>query len=114
MTGSVGSKERDTVGIGETTETWVRIDLFCDGLENDGACPFGAGGEPEKISDVAPTSDGARKAILNAAAKACWHLDPKSRRWLCPDCAGARDASKHPESLGMSDGPPPLHKRAAA
>ena len=61
-------------------------------------------GESEKISDVAPTSEGARKAILNAAAKACWHLDPKSQRWLCPDCASARDASKHPESLGMSDG----------
>ena len=102
------------MGIGETTETWVRIDLVCDGLENDRACPFGAGGEPEKISDVAPTSDGARKAILNAAAKACWHLDSKSQHWLCPDCASARDASKHPESLGMSDGAAPFHKKAAA
>jgi hypothetical protein len=96
------------MGIEETAETWIRIDLFCDGLENDGTCLFGARDESERISDVAPTSDGARKAILNAAVKARWRLDPKSRRWLCPECASACDASRQPEKGGMTDGPPPV------
>ena len=93
------------MGIEETAETWIRIDLFCDGLGRDRIC---AGDGLERISDVAATSEGARKAILNAAVKARWRLDPKSQRWLCPECASACDASRPPEKGGMTDGPPPV------
>ena len=99
------------MGIEETAETWIRIDLFCDGLGNDGTCLFGARDESERISDVAPTSAGARKAILNAAVKARWRLDPKSQRWLCPECASAHDASRQPEGNGMTDGPPSVPQK---
>ena len=99
------------MGIEETAETWVRVDLFCDGLGNDGTCLFGAGEESERISDVAPTSEGARKAILNAAVRACWRLDPKLQRWLCPECASACDASKRPEDNGVTDGPPSVPQK---
>jgi hypothetical protein len=46
------------MGIKETAETWVRIDLFCDGLGDDGICLLSADGELEGI-DVAPTAEGA-------------------------------------------------------
>ena len=72
------------MGIRKTAETWVRINLLCDGLGNDGIC---VGDDLDKISDAAPTEEGARKAILNAAAKACWRFDLKLQRWLCPECA---------------------------
>jgi hypothetical protein len=98
------------MGIEETAETWIRVDLFCDGLGNDGTCLCGAREESERISDVAPTSAGARKAILNAAVKARWRLDPKSQRWLCPACVSARDASRQPEN-GMTDGPPSVPQK---
>jgi hypothetical protein len=91
------------MGITETAETWVRVDLFCDGLDDHGSYLFGTGHELEGISDVAPTSEGARKAILNAAAKACWHFDPKLQQWLCPACAGARDVLKRSKDNGMTD-----------
>jgi hypothetical protein len=94
------------MGIEETVETWARFDLFCDGLGDDGICLFGADGELERISDVAPTAEGARKAILNAAVKARWRFDPKLQRWLCPECASVRDASKQPEDNRMTDGSP--------
>ena len=64
------NEESGAVAIEETAETWVRIDLCCDGLGNDGICLLGVGDEFERISDVAPTAEGARKAILNAAVKA--------------------------------------------
>jgi hypothetical protein len=49
------------MSIEETTETWVRMRLFCDRF----------GGEPfERIVDIAPTAEGARKAIFNAAVNA--------------------------------------------
>ena len=38
----------DTMGIEETAETWVRIDLFCDGLGDESPCLFGCGHEPEE------------------------------------------------------------------
>jgi hypothetical protein len=96
------------MGIEETAETWIRIDLFCDGLGRDRIC---AGDGLERISDVAATSEGARKAILNAAVKARWRLDPKSQRWLCPECASARDASRQPEENGRTDGPPSVPQK---
>jgi hypothetical protein len=102
----------DTMGIEETAETWIRIDLFCDGLGNDGTCLFGARDESERISDIAPTPEGARKAILNAAVKARWRIDPKSQRWLCPECASTRDASRQPEENGMTDGPPSVPQKS--
>jgi hypothetical protein len=99
------------MGIEETAETWIRIDLFCDGLGNDGTCLFGPRDEWERISDVAPTSAGARKAILNSAVKARWRRDPKSQRWLCAECVSARDASRQPEENGMTDGPPSVPQK---
>jgi hypothetical protein len=99
------------MGIEETAETWVRIELFCDGLGDDGICLFGADGESEGISDVAPTAEGARKQILNAAVKERWRLDPKLQRWLCPECASARDASKQPEDNRISDCPPSVSQK---
>jgi hypothetical protein len=96
------------MGIEETDETWVRIDLFCDGLGRDGIC---AGDGLERISDVAPTAEGARKQILNAAVKARWRFDPKSQRWLCPDCVRGREASEPPEHVGVTDGPPSVPQK---
>ena len=66
------NEESGVMAIKVTAETWVRIDLFCDGLGNDGICLLGASDELERISDVAPTAEGARKAILNAAIRH-WH-----------------------------------------
>ena len=94
------------MAIKETAETWVRIDLFCDGLGNDGTCVLVASDEFERISDVAPTAEGARKATLNAAVKARWRFDPKLQRWLCPECVRVRHASERPEDVTMTDGPP--------
>ena len=100
------------MGIEETAETWVRIDLSCDGLGDDGVCLRGADSELERISDVAPTSEGARKAILDAAVKARWRRDPKSQRWLCPECASAREASRQPEENRMTEGPPSVPQKS--
>ena len=91
------------MGIEETAETWVRMDLFCDGLGKDGIC---AGDGLERLSDVAPTAEAARKAILNAAVKARWRFDSKLQRWLCPDCVRRCEASEQPENIGLTDGPP--------
>jgi hypothetical protein len=66
----------------------------------------------EAISDVAPTAEGARKQILNAAVKARWRFDPKLQRWLCPKCARARDAPKQPEDHGMTDDPPSVLQKS--
>ena len=99
------------MGIEQTAETWVRIDLFCDGLGDDGICLRGADGELRAISDVAPTAEGARKQILNAAVKAGWRFDPKLQRWLCPDCVRGREASEQPEGVGVTDGPPSVPKK---
>lgn len=78
----------------ETAETWIRIDLFCDGLGDDGMCVGDASNGSATISDVAPTAEGARKGILNAAIKSRWSFDPEPRRWLCPECTAARDVDK--------------------
>ena len=100
------------MGIEKIAEMWIRIDLFCDGLGNDGIC---AGDDQlERISDVAPTEEGARKAILNAAVKECWRFDLKLQRWLCPECAAARDVSNQAEDVDMTDGPPSVPQRAGA
>src|ERR1700733_3808921 len=96
------------MGIEETAETWVRIDLFCDGLGNDGIC---AGDPLERISDVAPTAEGVRKAILNAAVKARWRFDSKLQRWLCPECVRAHDGLERTEDVEMTDGPPSVPHR---
>jgi len=61
-------------------------------LGDDGTCVLGAGNELDR------TAEGARKAILNAAIKACWRFDPELQRWLCPDCVRARDASEAPQA----------------
>jgi hypothetical protein len=90
------------MGIEETAETWVRMDLFCDGLSRDGIC---AGDQLERISDIAPTAEGVRKAILNAVVKARWRFDPKLQRWLCPECVRVRDASAQTEDVEITDGP---------
>jgi hypothetical protein len=82
------------MGMAETAETWIRIDLFCDGLGDDGTCVRGANGDLDRISDVAPTAEGARKAILNAAVKSPWRFDPKLDRWLCPECVAVCDGGK--------------------
>ena len=71
---------------------WIRVEAFCDGLGDDGICQANPGDELERISDIGPTAEGARKAILNAAVKARWRFDPKLQRWLCPACLRARNA----------------------
>jgi hypothetical protein len=100
------------MGFKETAETWVRIDLICDGFDSDGTCLLGDGKGSAKISDVAPTEEGARKAILNAAVKECWRFDPKLQRWLCPKCACARDASAQTDGVELTDGPPSVPQRS--
>jgi hypothetical protein len=84
----------------ETAETWIRIDLFCDGLGDDGICVGDASNGLATISDVAPTAEGARKGILNAAVKSRWWFDPKLQRALCPECVAARDG----KDLGSASG----------
>jgi hypothetical protein len=96
------------MGIEETAETWVRMDLFCDGFGHDGIC---AGDGLERLSDVAPTAEAARKAILNAAVKARWRFDPMLQRWLCSECVRKRDASAQAEDVEMTDGPPSVPQR---
>ena len=64
------------MGIKETAETRIRVEVFCDGLGDDGVCLVSAGDELERISDVAPTREGAQKAIINAAVRARWRFDP--------------------------------------
>jgi hypothetical protein len=99
------------MGIEETAETWVRIDLFCDGIGNDGIC---AGDPLERISDVAATAEGVRKAILNAAVKAPWRFDSKLQRWLCPECVRAHDGLEQTEDVEMTYRPPSVpHRRSA-
>lgn len=78
----------------ENPETWIRIDLFCDGLGEQSICLRGDSDDAGTISDVAPTAEGARKGILNAVVKSRWQFDPELRRWLCPTCIAARDAGK--------------------
>ncbi len=73
----------------ETAETWIRINLFCDGLGDDGICVRDASGDLRMISDVAPTLEDARTAVLNAAVKSRWTVDLKLLRWLCPECVAA-------------------------
>ena len=94
------------MAIVETSETWVRIDLFCDGVGDDGLCVLSASNELDRISDVAPTAEGARKAIFNASVKSCWRFDRTSQRWLCPECVRVRDASEQPEVVAITDSPP--------
>jgi len=94
------------MAIVEISETWVRIDLFCDGVGDDGVCVLGASDEADRISDVAPTAEGARKAIFNASVKSCWRFDPTLQRWLCPECVRTRDASERVDVVAMTDSPP--------
>jgi hypothetical protein len=96
----------DAMGIVKTTETWVRIELFCDGIGDDGICVRGPGDELDRLSDVAPAAEVAHKAILNATVKSCWRFDPSLQRWLCCDCVRARDASERDEVVAMTDSPP--------
>ena len=78
----------------ETTETWVRIDLFCDGLGDAGVCVRDPSDDLGTISDVAPTAEVARKAVLNAVVKSRWSFDGNMQRWLCPECVAVRDAAR--------------------
>jgi hypothetical protein len=100
------------MGIEETTETWIRVEVLCDGLGDDRTCPVSAGDELERIFDIAPTVEGARKAILNAAVKAGWRRDPELQRWLCPECRRAYDAAEQPEDVGVIEAPPSAPKMA--
>ena len=99
------------MAIVETSETWVRLDLFCDGVGDDGVCVLSASDESNRISDVAPTAEGARKAIFNASVKSCWRFDQTLQRWLCPECVRARDASERLEVVAMTDSPPSIPHR---
>jgi hypothetical protein len=82
------------MAIEEFAETWIRVDLYCDGLGEDGTCVLDAGEELGMISDVAPTAEGARSTVLHQANSLGWLFDLDFQRWLCPDCAAARDAHK--------------------
>jgi hypothetical protein len=84
------------MAIQETAETWVRVDLICDGLDGDHTCVRGANNERGRISEVAPTADGARKALLNAAVRSSWPFDLKLQRWICPACASVRETLDEP------------------
>lgn len=93
--------ELPAMAMKQTAETWIRIDLSCDGLGDDGVCVRDANDGRGMISDVAPTEEGARKGILNAAVKSRWWFDPQLQRGLCPDCVAARDSGK---DLGSGSG----------
>jgi len=94
------------MAIVETIETWVRLDLFCDGIGDDGVCVSSTSDGLDRISDVAPTAETARKAIFNASVKSCWRFDRTLNRWLCPECVRVRDASESLVGVAMSDSPP--------
>jgi hypothetical protein len=100
------------MGMEERAETWVRVDLFRDGLGDDGICLLDVADALARISDVAPTEEGAKRAILNAAVKARWRFDAKLQHWLCPECVGARRAPEQVEDIKITDGESPFPQRS--
>ena len=57
------------MGIEETAEAWIRVEVFCDGLGDDGICPRGAGDELERIFDTAPTAPRGTKSYPQCGRK---------------------------------------------
>jgi hypothetical protein len=53
------------MAIEEFPETWTRVDLYCDGLGEDGTCVLEANEDLGMISDVAKTAEGARTTVLH-------------------------------------------------
>ena len=80
------------MSIAEFPETWIRVDLYCDGLGESGTCVLDGEEALGVISDVANTAEGARATVLYAAENSGWAFDMKLQRWLCPNCVAARDA----------------------
>jgi hypothetical protein len=83
------------MGIEESSETWTRVDLFCDGIGGDSTTCV-AYGDPNDIdadfpmvTDCCPTPDDARRLTLHAATEQGWQFDLDLRRWLCPACVEA-------------------------
>jgi hypothetical protein len=85
------------MAIEEFREIWIRVDLYCDGLGEDGTCVLDADDDIGMISDVANNAEGARTTVLHAAESAGWVFDLKLRRWLCPDCVARRDGLANSE-----------------
>ena len=81
------------MAIEQFPETWIRVDLVCDGLGEDASCVLDEEG-PGVFSDVANNAEGARRVTLHGAVGAGWIFDLELRRWLCPDCVAARNAGK--------------------
>jgi hypothetical protein len=90
------------MGLEQSRETWVRVDLFCDGLGDD-ATTCVAYGDPDDphvdmpmVTDCCPTAEDARRLTLYAATRGGWIFDIHLQRWLCPYCVKVRN-----EGLGQ-------------
>jgi hypothetical protein len=79
------------MGIEESTEIWTRVDLYCDGIGDDGTCveygdPDDNDADMPMVTDCCRLPEDARRLTLNAATSDGWQFDLKLRRWLCPAC----------------------------
>jgi hypothetical protein len=88
------------MGLEQSKETWIRVDLFCDGLGEDGtSCvaygnPDNPNADMPMVSDCCPTAEDARRLTLHSATQQGWVFDMRLQRWLCPDCARVLVATK--------------------
>jgi hypothetical protein len=88
------------MGLEQSNETWIRVDLFCDGIGED-VTTCVAYGDPEDsdadmpmVTDCCATAEDARRLTLYAATRSGWIFDMHLRRWLCPHCVNALNARR--------------------
>ena len=81
----------------ESKEIWTRIDLFCDGIGDDGTCVTEDGCNSEEeilanmpmVTDCCPKAEDARCLTLHQATRDGWEFNLSLKRWLCPACVAA-------------------------
>jgi hypothetical protein len=83
------------MGLEESTETWTRVDLYCDGIGSDPTTCV-AYGDPDDtnadmpmVTDCCPLPEDARRLTLYAAEREGWQFNLELKRWLCPACVRA-------------------------
>jgi hypothetical protein len=80
------------MGIVESKEIWTRVDLYCDGIGDDGTTcveygdPNDSDAEMPMMTDCCTSAEDARRLTLSAATREGWQFDLKLQRWLCPAC----------------------------
>lgn len=84
------------MGLEESKETWTRVDLFCDGID-DGTCVTERGRKSEEeilanmpmVTDCCLDPEDARRLTLHQATREGWEFNLGLQRWLCPACVAA-------------------------